>query len=313
MKIDEEQVTAVLTHHYFHYNSVKSSSLPTLLLVLHHLNLAKIMYLISFNINSIRARIPQLEAIVGQYKPAVIGLQETKVQDLEFPIEETQRLGYETIFHGQKGHYGVALMTNLPILKVIKGLPGDTEDSQRRLVGAVLQLPSGDTMTVFNGYFPQGENVEHESKFPAKRDFYAGLTNLLNTQYKNSGHLVVMGDINVAAQDIDIGIGDDNRKRWLKSGKASFQPIERQWLSDLCQLGLTDSYRQLHPQAQGYSWFDYRSRGFEREPKRGLRIDQILLTNSLLDCCKTADVDYVIRGMEKPSDHCPIFVELTLD
>lgn len=270
------------------------------------------MYLVSFNINSIRARIPQLEAIVEQYQPAVIGLQETKVQDLEFPIEETQRLGYETLFHGQKGHYGVALMTNLPILKVIKGLPGDTQDSQRRLVGAVLQLPTGATITVFNGYFPQGENVEHVSKFPAKRDFYAGLTALLKAQYSNTDHVVVMGDINVAAQDIDIGIGDDNRKRWLKSGKASFQPIERQWLSDLYQFGLTDSYRQLQPQAQDYSWFDYRSRGFEREPKRGLRIDQILLTDGLMSHCKKADIDYAVRGMEKPSDHCPIFVELDI-
>jgi exodeoxyribonuclease-3 len=313
MKTQRYKSTTVLTYHYFHYNSAKSISLPTFLLVLHHFNRVKIMYLVSFNINSIRARIPQLEAIVDQYQPGVIGLQETKVQDLEFPIEETQRLGYETIFHGQKGHYGVALMTNLPILKVIKGLPGDTEDSQRRLVGAVLQLPSGESMTVLNGYFPQGENIAHDSKFPAKRDFYAGLTHLLNTQYKNSEHLVVMGDINVAAQDLDIGIGDDNRKRWLKSGKASFQPIERQWLSDLRQFGLTDSYRQLHPQEKDYTWFDYRSRGFEREPKRGLRIDQILLTNSLLDCCKTAGVDYGIRGMEKPSDHCPIFVELAVE
>jgi len=82
------------------------------------------MYLVSFNINSIRARIAQLKAISEQYLPAVIGLQETKVQDLEFPIAQTQRLGYETIFHGQKGQYGVALMTNLPILKTIKGLPG---------------------------------------------------------------------------------------------------------------------------------------------------------------------------------------------
>ena len=305
-------MTAVLTHHYFHYNSAKFISLPALLLVLHHLSRVKKMHLVSFNINSIRARIPQLEAIVSQYQPAVIGLQETKVQDLEFPIEETQRLGYETIFHGQKGHYGVALMTNLPILKVIKGLPGDTEDSQRRLVGAVLQLPNGDTITVFNGYFPQGENVEHVSKFPAKRDFYAGLTTLLNTEYKNTDHLVVMGDINVAAQDIDIGIGEDNRKRWLKSGKASFQPQERQWLNDLRQFGLTDSYRLLHPQSEYYSWFDYRSRGFEGEPRRGLRIDQILLTKSLLDCCNKADIDYVVRGMEKPSDHCPIFVELNI-
>jgi exodeoxyribonuclease-3 len=168
-------------------------------------------------------------------------------------------------------------------------------------------------MTVFNGYFPQGENIEHATKFPAKRDFYAGLTSLLNTEYSNTEHLVVMGDINVAAQDIDIGIGEDNRKRWLKSGKASFQPEERQWLNSLGQFGLTDSYRQLQPLSEHYSWFDYRSRAFEREPKRGLRIDQILLTKSLLTHCSKADIDYQIRGMDKPSDHCPIFVELKLD
>ena len=270
------------------------------------------MYLISFNINSIRARIAQLEAISEQYLPAVIGLQETKVQDLEFPIAETQRLGYETIFHGQKGHYGVALMTNLPILKTIKGLPGDTEESQKRLVGALLQLPNGETMTVLNGYFPQGENIDHATKFPAKRDFYAGLTQLLADEYHNSDHIVVMGDINIAASDVDIGIGDDNRKRWLKTGKASFQPIEREWLERLMQFGLTDSYRALHPHEQHYSWFDYRSKGFDREPRRGLRIDQILLTQSLQSNVSEAGIDYGIRGMEKPSDHCPIFVRLDL-
>lgn len=270
------------------------------------------MYLVSFNINSIRARIPQLEALKSAYQPAVIGLQETKVQDLEFPIEETQRLGYQTIFHGQKGHYGVALMTNLPILKEIKGLPGDTLDSQRRLVGALLQLPNGETMTVLNGYFPQGENINHETKFPAKRDFYAGLTQLLNEHYQASDHLVVMGDINIAAADIDIGIGEDNKKRWLKTGKASFQPVEREWLARLMQFGFTDSYRALHPQEQQYSWFDYRSKGFDREPRRGLRIDQILLTNNLQSRCLEAGIDYQVRGMEKPSDHCPIFVKLDL-
>jgi len=121
-----------------------------------------------------------------------------------------------------------------------------------------------------------------------------------------------MGDINIAANDIDIGIGDDNRKRWLKTGKASFQPVEREWLERLMQFGLTDSYRALHPNEQHYSWFDYRSKGFDREPRRGLRIDQILLTQSLQNQVSEAGIDYVIRAMEKPSDHCPIFVRLDL-
>lgn len=268
------------------------------------------MHIISFNINSIRARIPQLEAIVEAYSPSIIGLQETKVQDVEFPVEETKRLGYETIFHGQKGHYGVALMTNLPILKEYKGLPLDTEDSQRRLVGAKLQLPNGDTMTVFNGYFPQGENIDHATKFPAKRDFYHGLTQMIREQFSDTESLVVMGDINIASEDIDIGIGEDNKKRWLKTGKASFQPIERNWLSKIYELGLHDSYRKLNPTANEFSWFDYRSKGFEREPRRGLRIDQILVTDKLLNVCVDAGIDYEIRGMEKPSDHCPIFIKL---
>lgn len=271
------------------------------------------MKLISFNINSVRARIHQVQAIVASHQPAVIGLQETKVQDSEFPHAELADLGYEIITHGQKGHYGVALMTNLPVINAYKGLPGDTEESQKRLVGAELALPNGKTMTVYNGYFPQGESIHHETKFPAKRAFYQGLQDLLEDRHKASDNLVVMGDMNISATDTDIGIGEDNRKRWLRTGKTSFQPEEREWMQRLLGYGFTDSYRDLHPEGDQYSWFDYRSKGFEREPVRGLRIDQILLTQSLMAKCQQAGIDYQIRGMEKPSDHCPIWAEVDLD
>jgi exodeoxyribonuclease-3 len=121
-----------------------------------------------------------------------------------------------------------------------------------------------------------------------------------------------MGDINIAATDTDIGIGEDNRKRWLRTGKSSFQPVEREWLQRLFGYGLYDSYRELYPDAKDYSWFDYRSRGFEREPRRGLRIDQILFTQTLMQQCQAAGIDYQIRGMEKPSDHCPIWAKLAI-
>jgi exodeoxyribonuclease-3 len=120
-----------------------------------------------------------------------------------------------------------------------------------------------------------------------------------------------MGDFNVAPADSDIGIGADNARRWLRTGKACFLPEERQWFAVLQDWGLHDSFRLLHPDVDDrFSWFDFRSRGFDTEPKRGLRIDHILLTRSLLTHCRAAGIDYEIRGMEKPSDHCPVWVEL---
>ena len=116
-----------------------------------------------------------------------------------------------------------------------------------------------------------------------------------------------MGDMNISPEDIDIGIGESNRKRWLKDGKCSFLPVEREWLQRLYDWGLQDSYRYIHPNKEEYSWFDYRSRGFEREPRRGLRIDLILATSTLMEKCHDAGINYSIRGMEKPSDHCPIW------
>jgi len=117
-----------------------------------------------------------------------------------------------------------------------------------------------------------------------------------------------MGDMNVAPLELDIGIGADNAKRWLKSGKCSFLPEEREWLQDLLDWGLVDTYRHRFPQADNeFSWFDYRSRGFERDPKRGLRIDLLLATHTCADVCSDAGISYSIRGMEKPSDHCPIW------
>lgn len=130
-----------------------------------------------------------------------------------------------------------------------------------------------------NGYFP-GESRDHPTKFPAKQRFYADLQQLLESQFSPE-QLVVMGDINISPEDCDIGIGEDNRKRWLKTGN-SFPPEEREWLARLKAWGLSDSFRQLHPAVNDqFSWFDYRSRKMEDVPKRGLRIDVILASQGL--------------------------------
>jgi len=268
------------------------------------------MKIVSFNINSIRARLHQVQKLVDDSD--VIALQETKVDDPQFPLSDIEQMGLNALFHGQKSHYGVATLATAPQQLVCKGFPDDTEDAQRRFIGTSHTLPDGSLLTIYNGYFPQGENIKHETKFPAKRKFYRDLMNYIRENHDlNVDLVIVLGDLNIAATDLDIGIGDDNKKRWLRDGKASFQPEERDWYQELISLGLTDAQRHLDANYKKYSWFDYRSKGFEKFPKRGLRIDQILLSDALLPRLRSAGIDYDARAMEKPSDHAPIWVELS--
>jgi len=273
------------------------------------------MKIISFNINGLRARIHQLSALIDKHQPDIIGLQETKVHNEAFPFEDVEALGYKAIIHGQKAHYGVAMLVKNDLVDNIehsqKGFPTDTEDHQKRIVMVTVNTKSGSKFTVMNGYFPQGDNIAHETKFPYKRQFYADLMQYLNDHKDPEEQLVVMGDINISPLDLDIGIGEPNRKRWLKTGKCSFQPEEREWLKNLMDWGFKDSFRELYPEVEDkYSWFDYRSRGFD--DNRGLRIDVILSTHNLTENLVDAGIDYELRGIEKPSDHAPIWAEYKL-
>lgn len=268
------------------------------------------MKLVSFNTNGIRARLHQLEALIAAHQPDVIGIQETKVTDEEFPAEAIEAMGYHVEYHGQKGHYGVCLMSKQPPSVLQKGFPDDGEEAQKRLIIGRYPGADGRPVTVINGYFPQGENIAHPVKFPAKRKFYADLLQHLQMHCDPAEPLVVMGDLNISPEDIDIGIGEPNRKRWLRDGKTSFQPEEREWLQRMKDWGLQDTYRLIRPNDdEHFSWFDYRSRGFEREPRRGLRIDLALATTGLQAHQVDAGIAYDIRSMEKPSDHCPIWVD----
>lgn len=269
------------------------------------------MKFFSFNINGLRARPHQLAAIIEQHQPDVIGLQETKVHDDMFPLEEVSKLGYHVFYHGQKGHYGVALLTKDEPLAVRRGFAGDDEESQRRMIMADIATPVG-TLTVLNGYFPQGESRDHPTKFPAKEKFYRDLQSYLENDQKPTNPVVIMGDMNISATDLDIGIGEDNRKRWLRTGKCSFLPEEREWMDRLMGWGLVDTWRAENAEANDrFSWFDYRSKGFD--DNRGLRIDLVLASQPLAARCVATGIDYDIRSMEKPSDHAPIWAQFNLD
>ncbi len=166
------------------------------------------MKFISFNINGLRARPHQLEAIIEKYQPDVIGLQEIKVADEDFPYAITDNLGYHVFHHGQKGHYGVALLTKQEPKAVRRGFPTDNEDTQKRIIMADLETPFG-LLTVINGYFPQGESRAHETKFPAKEKFYADLQRYLEQDHDKANPVLIMGDMNISPSDLDIGIGDE--------------------------------------------------------------------------------------------------------
>ncbi len=264
------------------------------------------MKVISFNINGLRARLHQLQAIIDKHQPDIIGLQEIKVHDEAFPLADVEAMGYHVYFHGQKAHYGVAMLCKNPAKVVTKGFPTDTEESQKRMIMVKTTNNAGEQVTVLNGYFPQGDNIKHETKFPYKRQFYKDLMTYLNEHHQPDENIIVMGDINISPIDLDIGIGEVNQKRWLKTGKCSFQLEEREWLARLLDWGFSDTFRHLHPDVESkYSWFDYRSRGFD--DNRGLRIDVVLATKALAETCIESDIDYELRGIEKPSDHAPIW------
>lgn len=266
---------------------------------------------VCFNVNGIRSRPHQLAAVVERHAPAVLGIQESKVADDAFPHEDLAALGLRAEVHGQKGHYGVALLGPDAPEAVHKGLPGDDAEAQRRAITGVYRLPDGAPLTIINAYFPQGESRDHPVKFPGKQRFYAAMAAYLRAAFRLDENLILMGDMNVAPLDADIGIGADNAARWLKGGKCSFLPEERDWLATLTDWGLYDAFRLVHPEVSDrFSWFDYRSRGFEREPRRGLRIDLILISAPLRERLRDAGIDYDIRALERPSDHCPVWIDL---
>lgn len=265
------------------------------------------MKVVSFNVNSVRMRTHQLAALINKYQPDIIGLQETKVQDHEFPTEVINSLGYHAVFTGQKTHYGVALLSKKPLSEVELRFPNAEPDAQTRFIKGVFSSPKFGEVTVINGYFPQGESRQHPTKFANKKGFYADLLSYLKQNVTPGSPIVVMGDMNIAPLDNDIGIGEDNKKRWLSTEKCSFLPEEREWMDKLYQWGLTDTIS--HHTIEGdkrYSWFDYRSKGFEQSPKRGLRIDHVLANDSLSKYCDQLVIDHEFRAMDKPSDHCPI-------
>ncbi|MCR3755233.1 MAG: exodeoxyribonuclease III [Candidatus Westeberhardia cardiocondylae] len=268
------------------------------------------MKFISFNINGLRAHIHQLEHIIQVINPDVIGLQEIKVQDKDFPIDILSKYNYYLYYYGQKSYYGVALLSKNKPLMVHKGLLIDEIYlCQKRTIKADFETSKG-ILTVINVYFPNG-GYRNSIKFLEKKKFYKNFILYLKKYHNKNSLLIVMGDMNIAQDFLDIGIKGLLYKFWLKSGKCGFLPEEQTWVKNLLDFGLIDSYRYFNTLVNNkYSWFDYRFNSFKKN--LGLRIDLLLSTKPLINVLESSGIYYNIRNMNKPSDHAPIWSNFIL-
>lgn len=250
----------------------------------------------TWNVNSIRSRLTHVVDWLKANRPTALCLQETKVQDADFPTEPFEDLGYTLTIFGQKTYNGVAIFSRSEPELVQKGFPGDSEDAQKRFLSAKI-----DGIHVACVYIPNGESVK-SAKFEYKLDFLARLEAHLTATYSPTDPLVLCGDYNIAPADIDLFDPNGNRETVM------FHSKEHAFLDRLKQWGLVDVVRHRHPDEAGlYSWWDYRTGGFARD--RGWRIDHVWVTRPLVERCVETAIHKAERGKDRPSDHAPVVAE----
>lgn len=255
------------------------------------------MKIASWNVNSLRVRLPQLLDWLVQAKPDVVALQETKLTDDKFPIEELREAGFAAAYHGQPTYNGVAILSKMPIEAVRHGMPGFEDDQARVIAGTV------NGIRIVNLYVPNGSEVGSD-KYAYKLAWLEHLRGVLEKELKAHKKLVVLGDFNIAPADEDV----HDPEEW--HGRVLFSEPEHAALKKLLDLGLTDSFRLFEQPEKSFSWWDYRAAAFRRN--RGLRIDLVLLSEALKQTCTDSCIDTQPRSWERPSDHAPAVVTLKL-
>ena len=254
------------------------------------------MKIATWNVNSIKARLPAAIEWLGEASPDVVLLQETKTVDEGFPEAEIGELGYNVAVHGQKSYNGVAILAKRPIEDVARGLPGDDEDIQARYIEAVV-----DGVRVASIYLPNGNPVDSE-KFPYKLRWMERLCDHTRGLLEFDEAFVLGGDYNIVPADGDVYDPDD----WADD--ALCRPESRARFRAILHLGLTEAYRALHGAAGAYSFWDYQSGRWQRD--QGLRIDHLLLSPQAADRLEACDIDRGPRGKPKASDHTPVWCTL---
>lgn len=256
----------------------------------------------TFNVNSIKARLPNVLAWLASAKPDIALLQELKCVDEAFPAMEIEELGYNLALFGQKTYNGVAILSKFPLDDVVRGLPGDASDDQARYIEAVASIPGG-AIRVASAYVPNGQDVASD-KFPYKLKFLERLRAHWAERLAYHEIAVLGGDFNVAPAPLDVYDAK------LLEGSVCYHPAERERLRALLHLGFYDAFRVLHPTEHQFSWWDYRGGGYKRG--LGLRIDHLLLSPMAADRLTACIIDEAPRREEKPSDHAPVIATLVV-
>jgi exodeoxyribonuclease-3 len=255
------------------------------------------MKIASWNVNSLKVRLPHLQQWLAEVQPDIVALQETKLTDDKFPVDEMAAMGYRSVFSGQKTYNGVAILARGEMTDVVTDIPG-LDDPQRRILAATI----GD-IRVVDLYVVNGKALGDE-KYTYKLEWLARVRDFLETERARHEKLVVLGDFNICRDDRDVY----DPVAW---GEDIFcSPPERAALQALLDIGLHDSFRLFNEDAGLFSWWDYRQAAFRRN--MGLRIDLILISDALKSLATASIVDKAPRKWEQPSDHAPVVLELQL-
>lgn len=251
----------------------------------------------TWNVNSLKVRLPHVLNWLDSEEPDILALQETKTIDENFPVEEIKEAGYQVSFIGQKTYNGVATISKSSIETLATEIP-DYDDEQRR----VLAIKHSDVV-VLNLYIPNGSEVDSD-KYHYKLKWFSKLHPFISKLKTEHDHLIILGDFNIAPEDRDV----HDPEAW--QGSVLVSPAERDEFNKLLSYGMKDCFRLFDQEEKSFSWWDYRAAAFRRG--RGLRIDHILASELLSKSCTACYIDKEPRKLERPSDHTPVVAEFEL-
>ena len=253
------------------------------------------MKIATWNVNSLKVRLPQVLDWLGAQRPDVLCLQETKLEDKAFPLAEIEAAGYHAAFSGQKTYNGVAILSRTMPQNVERGIAG-LDDAQQRVISATIA-----DVRIVCAYVPNGQSVGSD-KYDYKLRWLSALTTWLAGELERHPRLALLGDYNIAPEDRDV----HDPELWTDQVLCS--EAERAAFRRLLGLGFADAYRRFEQAEKSFTWWDYRMMAFRRN--RGLRIDLILLSPQLANVCQSCTIDRETRKAERPSDHAPVIAEL---
>jgi len=251
----------------------------------------------TWNVNSLKVRLPQVVEWLSAREPDILCLQETKLEDDRFPVAEIRAVGYYPVYAGQKTYNGVAILCRAEPKEVLAGIPG-YDDPQKRVLAALI----GGVRTICV-YVPNGESTG-SNKYRYKLDWLTRLHVWLKVELAAYPRVALLGDFNIAPDERDVY----DPRMW--EGQVLFSVPERAAFAELLEIGLADSFRLSDQPEKSFTWWDYRLNAFKRN--LGLRIDHILLSRDLAQNCRGCKIDRDMRARERPSDHAPVIAEIAL-